>query len=236
MAFGDTVQSAEASSSAVASVTVTFIAAVAGNLLIAGGTRSIAITGWTDPAGWTLIHASGVSGNMASAWWWKIAAGGETSVVIQNPETTGTLRGAMAEFEGAFAASPLDAITEDENNVGTVVTSQPSGTTGTTAQDDELAVAVFGSDAVDTVDVGRSYTNSFTEVIFPSTDVTRANTFIAKKVLTTTQTVTTTFATTDVGDEMYGTLGTWKKAAAAGHPTMRRWGGIPFMGGQVGQL
>lgn len=221
MAFGDTIQSIDNNGSIAGAgalaITLTFgSTATSGNLLVADGAASGQVTSaWTDPSGWTLGADSGTStGNMAGAWWWKISDGTETSVVITaNVGSATNGRAAFAEFEGPFTGSPLDVTAEDAGNISTVVTSQPSGTTGTTAQNDELAVAFFMADAASTVTDGRSYSNSFTEVIFGNavTLTNRPAAIIAKKVLSATGTQTTTFTTTDTGDEMYGAIGTWKK-------------------------
>jgi hypothetical protein len=69
MAFGDTVQSVTNNGSGATTLTLTFSAATAGNLLVAGFGFSTAET-WTTPAGWTLIHSvTAGSGNMSGAWW-----------------------------------------------------------------------------------------------------------------------------------------------------------------------
>ena len=222
MAQFDTIQTAEASSTSPAAntVTVSFSAAVAGNLLVAGFTRSQSVTWGADPSGWTAITGvpDAAGGSMASKWFYKIAAGGETTVTMTTTETGVTFRGVMAEFEGPFAASPLDVTAEDETNISTPVTSQTSGTTATTAQASELAVAFFGADRADTVTDGHAYSNSFTEVHFASTtsSTSRAMAALAKKVLSATGTQQCTFSTTDTGDDMYGAIATFKAAAGGG--------------------
>lgn len=217
MAFGDTIQTVEGSGSGAASDTVTFSAAVSGNLLIIAVANSAAQTWGTAPTGFSVLsQVTDGSGNMSAIWYWKIAAGGETSFTIAWSNSITTWRWVGCEFEGAFAGSPLDVTAEDETNISTVVTSQASGTTGATAQNDEFAVAFFGADRADQVTDGRAYTNSFAEVVFSSTVdfVARPAIAIAKKVLSATGTQTTTFSTTDTGDEMYGAIGTWKKSVS----------------------
>lgn len=217
MAFGDTTQSAQ--NSAVGNtVTVTISAATAGNLLIACAARSVNVASWTDPGGiFAAISDSGTTGNMAGKWYYGIAAGGETSVVLTGGAAGDTIRGVVAEIEGPFDASPLDVSAEDQANVATVVTSQSTGTTGTTAQNDEVAIAFFGGDTAQLIDGGKAYSNSFSEVIFASSvsSTARAGIAVAKKVLTSTGTVECTYSDTDTGDEMYGAVATFKKQSAA---------------------
>lgn len=224
MAFGDTIQSVD-NNNAIAgagalAVTLTFPGtATVGNLLRAFAAVATAVTSWTDPSGWTRDNDSGTTGNMAGAAYWKISDGTETSVVLTaNVAGAASIRGAFGEFEGPFAASPFDQSAEDTTNVATVTTSQPSGTTGTTAQADELAIAAFGADAANLVDGGRAYSNSFTEVIYGSTTTLtgRPAAIIAKRVLSATGTFSCTYTTTDTGDEMYGTIATFKKQVATG--------------------
>lgn len=220
MAFGDVIQSAKASSNNTGTVTVSFSAAVAANLLVATFSRSINVSGWTDPSGWTQITSSPLSsGNLSGRWYYKIAAGGETSVVGTTTETSAGITGIVAEYEGPFAASPLDQSTENEANLSTIVTSQSTGTTGTTAQADELAVAFFAADALLNVDGSRAYTNSFVEVLFADqAQPGRVAGIQASKVLSATGTVETTFSCTDTGDEMYGAIATFKKSVTGAKP------------------
>lgn len=220
MAFGDIVNSAE-NSAASGAITVTFTAATAGNLLIFTIGRSAPLaTGqtWGTPTGWNgLTNSSINTGNIGGAWYYKIAAGGETTVTSTESIPVGNVRGQVIEFEGPFEASPLDKTAEDETNLSTVVTSQSTGTTAATAQNDELAVGFWSADQASNVETGRAYTNSFTEVLWSSaTNSARAACITARKVLSSTGAVECTFSTTDTGDEMYGAVATFKKQAAAG--------------------
>jgi hypothetical protein len=201
MAFGDTVFTYKNSGlgTAEASVAITNTP-VSGNMLVFGVGRAITHTAggdWGTPSTWTRIHDSGINtGNLGGAWFFKISDGTETSV--------------------ATAASPADVSAENVDNIASVVTSQTSGTTSTTAQNDELALAFFAADRMDTVDTSRAYSNSFTEVVFTDQQTTRAAAILAKKVLSATGTVECTFSVTDTGDEMYGSVATFKKLAAGG--------------------
>jgi hypothetical protein len=224
MAFGDLVRSAQISSNNTGTVSPTLAAgATAGNLLIAAIASAATAAGatWTDPGGWTAIGESGIdlnggAANVAGKWYYKIAAGGETAVTLATSITTGSRRGVIAEFEGPFSAPPLDVAAENEaakNTAGT--TSLASGTTATTAQAAELAIAFFAADSASNVDGAgtRNYSNSFTEAIFADAVdfAARACVMLAKRVLSATGAYTTTFSVTDTGDEMYGAIATFKQ-------------------------
>lgn len=218
MAFGDTVQTSPTGTNTSGEASATLSSgATAGNLLVFAIARSAvtAITGdWGAITGWTAFPQSpGNTGNLGSAAWWKIAAGGETSVTTASTDETGNWCAVVTEYEGAFAASPLDVQAEDETHISSTATTQSSGTTATTAQNDALAIAYFGADNGSNVTDGRSYSNSFTEVVFANSGA-RASVTVCKKVLSATGTVETTFTTTDTGDEMYGAVAVFKKASS----------------------
>jgi len=221
MAFGDVIQTAE-NSVASGAVTVTFSSATAGNLLIFCVARSSALavgTTWGTPTGWTaLTNTPENVGNLGATWYYKIAAGGETSVTSAESTPPGNGRGVVVEFAGPFATTPLDQTAENESNLSTVVTSQASGTTGTTSQADELAVVFFGADTAINVDGSRSYNNSFSEVIFSNavTNNSRAAVAVARRVLSATGTYSCTYSCTDTGDEMYGAIATFKAQSGGG--------------------
>ena len=233
MAFGDTVQSASGTNTSGNASATLASGATAGNLLIFAVGRAVThgIGGsWGTPTGFTDLPNSGVNnGNLAGGGWYKIATGGETTVSSNGTSEQGNWCAALVELEGPFDASPLDQIAEDEANLATVVTSQPSGTTGTTAQADELAIAYFAADNGSNVDGGgtRNYSNSFTEVLFANSGA-RASAHVAKRVLSATGTFSCTFSVTDTGDEMYGAIATFKKQAAAGGGTFTRIAGERF--------
>lgn len=215
MAFGDTIQSVSANSTGVTSLAVPFTSATAGNLLVAAYSSSAAQTWGSDPSGWALLtQVTNAAGNMSSIWYYKIAAGGETSVTATFDNGGSNIRGSVCEFEGSFNATPLDKTAEDEGSISTAVTSMASGTTATTSQADELLVAFFGGDAIQNIDLSRGYTNSFTEEECETSPGGRAAVIIAKLVVASASTYTTTFSTTDTGDEMYGAIATFKKAAS----------------------
>lgn len=220
MAFGDTIQSKRASGAS-GEVAITFDAtATLGNLLIlmeGRGATHTAGGAWGPPAGWDVIHDSGINvGNMAGAMYYKISDGTETAFVTSHTNESSGWQCGFAEFEGPFAVSPLDVSAESIANLSTIVTSQTTGTTGATSQNDELAVAGWAADAFGAIDASRAYTNSFSEVIIADISSARATAIIAKKILSSIGAVECTFSCVDTGDEMYGTVATFKKAGGGG--------------------
>lgn len=221
MAFGDVVRFQDNSfASGEVSFTFTGGAAALGNLLVVGEGRSATHSvggAWGPPAGWNIIQESGINaGNMAAAWYWKISDGTETAFVSAHTNEQGNAGTIFAEFEGPFAAVPLDVSAEDATHLASVVTSQSTGTTAATAQNDELALAFFATDRFDTSDGTRVYTNSFTEVAIADGAAARATAIICKLVLSATGTQECTFSVTDTGDEMYGSIATFKKSVGGG--------------------
>lgn len=218
MAFGDFIQSNTTTGGSGAATTPTLGAgATAGNLLVLMLSRSAGSGTLPTVTGFTAI-SDDVSGNLTGAWWYMEASGGETTVTLSGESGTGTWRLCLAEFEGPFPASPLDVQAEDVTNVSTVVTSQSTGTTGTTSQADALALGFWTADGAANVDGTRGYTNSFTERVFEHglTSSARAAIILASKVLAATGTVECTFSCTDTGDEMYGAVAVFKKDAGGG--------------------
>lgn len=223
MAFGDVISTAK-DNNATNTATLT-IAPVSGNLLIAMMSVRAPVgqtcVSFSATAGWNAITDQ-IGTQLGAGWFYKIADGSETSVVLTVTPSSGTAssRGAFVEIEGPFDASPLDQTAEDA--VGAAVTSKTSGTTGTTAQADELAAAFFYAESAGNVDGGRAYTNSFTEAIFAdgTTNAGRPLCALAKRVLSATGTFETTYSTTDPGDNMYGAIATFKKSGGGGGATL----------------
>lgn len=159
----------------------------AGNLLIArsyvlGGTSSGAITGWTQ-----VINVLYGAGNRYVAIYWKIAGASEGDVTCSATSAT-TTRLVIEEWSSStgWPSDPFDQSASTATD-GTLVTSRSSGTTGTTAVADELAVAVWASGNTVTA---ISFTNSFT---LSFEQPTGSLTFWgAHKVLSSTGTVETT--------------------------------------------
>lgn len=219
MAFGDLVGTPSEASFASGEATATFTAATLGNLLLfVVGRSAVHSAGgaWGAIADWNMLPNTPInSGNLACGAWWKIAVGGETTVVTTDTNEQGTAQCTVCEFEGPFAVSPLDVTAENEANIATVVQSCSSGTTGATAQNDALAIGYWGGDSTQNFD-DRAYTNSFVESIFTNISAARGCAMVASLVLSAIGTVECTLSTTDTGDEMFGAMAVFKKLVAAG--------------------
>jgi hypothetical protein len=208
MAFGDIIQTQSANAVSATSVTVNISAAVANNLLVC-----VHFTGHADstaPSGFTEAVAVTDSGNNdQGAIYWKIAAGGETSVV---PGSGGSDEHAacVLEIEGPWESSPVD---QTATNGPTSESSTSSGTTGTTSQNDEVAVVGITTRFGGGPNPGLSgWTNSFVERDEEWSTYKELGT--ATKLLSSTGAVETT-ATHDLGSYVaMGMIATFKKGAA----------------------
>lgn len=209
MAFGDIIQVADNSVGNVpgaTSLTVAISAAVAGNLLICGHFTGAANS--TAPSGFSEAVALTDSGNAdQGAIYYKIAEGGETSV-IPGSATADEHAAIVIEIEGPWAASPLD---QTASNGPATRNTTSSGTTSTTTQADEIAVALM---------TGRSQFALFTA--WTNAFVARggiASSFkycaVATKLLTATGAQETTADHEDSIITMGG-IATFKKAAGGG--------------------
>jgi len=138
---------------------------------------------------------------------------------------------AWAEYSGN-TATPLDVTASGTNNTVTGVQTRSTGTTGATAQADELAVAAW---YISSPNPGSwsGQTNSFTEVVDTATstgqDITLA---VAVRALSATGTVESTATSSSLpapgsGNGLGGAVATFKADAgggATGHPAGRRLG------------
>lgn len=205
MAFGDIIQTQTATSEDTTSLSISITSATADNLLVCchftGDGDSTAPSGFTES-----VFRTNTPDQDQGAIYHKIAAGGETSVAPGSGASDEHV-GCVMEIEGPWDASPLDvtAATGRNNNV----TSTSSGTTATTAQNDEFAVAQIC--LRDSVTVVSSWTNSFVERSEINT-ATKASAS-ATKLLTATGTVETT-GSHSTADSL-GMVATFKKGAAA---------------------
>lgn len=160
------VQSANTSNNGGTSLTLNFTAAGAGNLLVlatcVGGTATLNPTSGT-PAGWT--KAIGPIGTEASAdvdgyLFWKVAAGGETSVTSTDSVSSGiTMQLEEWSSTNGWPANPVDVFASSAAQAAT--TSPVSGTTAATANAVELAIAALFTHFA-TGETFSSPTNSFT--------------------------------------------------------------------------
>jgi len=180
--------------------------ATAGNLLITACSTDKDAVSWTPPSGFTIMDPyNGISVSLAMAW--KVAAGGEQTITWTS--SIEEHNAWVGEYSG-LTSTPFD-VKAAANSAETDVAAQTSGTTGTTAQNDELAVAAF---AVDSASIGGTtgYSNGFTEKA-AVTDINSGNSvlWVATKVLTATGTVETTLTITGGGsDQMAGQVATFK--------------------------
>lgn len=187
--------------------------ATAGNLLVTACSTDKDSGAWTPPSGFTIIPDAYNNIDVSLAMAYKVAAGGETTITwtSANSEEHNMWVG---EYSG-LTSSPLD-VYQDANSGTSNTATQSSGTTGTTAQADELAVAIF---TVDSASIGGtpSYNNGFTQIQQLS-DVNSGNSvlWVATKVLSATGTVECTLTITGGStDQMAGQVATFKAAAAA---------------------
>lgn len=190
--------------SAVTTSVLTFDAtASVNNLLVTaiaidkdGGTPTITQSGWSTPV---IIKANTSS---TLVYTYKVSDGTETAVTWNFDSHT--YAAWFGEYSGVSAASAFD-VSASANSGASAVTSQSTGTTGTTGQANSFALALFASDTGTNVDVGRALTNNFTEGVFENTSTSPAI-LVADKILTSTGTVETTFSNTDTGDQQCGAM------------------------------
>ncbi len=194
------------SGTTVTSRSLTITAPAAGSLIVTALSVDKDSGAITVPTGFTLIN-SYTSANVSGAFAYKISNGTETSVVW-NWTTARTAASGAGVWTGTIG---FDVATEADSGVS-VVTSQSTGTTATTAQANELAITVVTADTGGNVDTGRAWTNSFTELIWESdTSVSGIPGLgMADKTLAATGTVETTYSTTGIGDQMWASIATFK--------------------------
>lgn len=175
--------------------------ATADNFLIAGVAVRV---GWDDhvtPSGWTLF-ASGVS-TLSYALYYKISDGTETGITFSSTADTGKPEGFLAEYSGNITSGFLNASAENTTNIGTAVTSQPSGNATSTTTDGS-ALAVFlcedGRDwgTTETVDSG------FTIDHQTSGSSGHGHVGLCRLDITATGSYGATYSTTDAGSPAYG--------------------------------
>lgn len=194
-------------------------ATTSGNtLFLAVGSIGVA----TTPSGFTLdVNANNTTDTSwaNTAIFRKAITSGETSWAITLPSNGGGV-GYVAEVSG-LTASPLDQVAE--NNASGASFSASTGTTGTTAQADEWALAVVANAS------GRTYsswTNGFTEVAdLGNTATVKTNLGVATLTIASVGTYSTAAAMSPSG--LYsGCIATYKTPVVA-TPTDRF---MPFFG------
>jgi len=202
------------------SVTVTLDSpATAGNLLVTGVSIDKASGTITPPTGFTLIH-KGEGGVSSGAMAYKIAEGGEQTITW-NWTATEEGNAWVGEYSGLATSNVLDVSAENEDYLSTATNSISTGTTGTTSQANELAIAMFMSDSGNSVGSSRSWTNDFTSIFEEPVPAEIGNPFlaVATKTLSSTGTVETTVSH-DGSDESYACIATFKVATENQPPTV----------------
>lgn len=195
--------SVEESGSADATATATFAAAgvaAINNLLITTIGMDKDSGAINTPSGWTLINDNNAA-SVSCAIAYKIANGTETGVTW----TWTTNRSAtlwVGEFSGLKRGTALDVAAE--NSTESAVTTLSSGTTATTTQTVELAIAFMACDSVGACNDSRSWSNSFSEEFFGGNVAASApGLSVARLTTSTLGTKESTFtASGDVGDQM----------------------------------
>ena len=225
MAFGDIIQRAELGED-IASATITKAFAstpVSGNLLVA-----IHMTGATS-----CDSCSSASGSYSSAFhwqnatdldaarlWYRIAGASEAtsvSAVASAVDEQGLL---LLEIEGPWNAAPVDQTTDPGRQALGGFT-YGCGTTGTTTQANEVAVAAMYSRSSANVDAAISFDNAFVHDNAACVVSTFKSITAGTKLLSATGTVTTTctFGTAAVTQ---GGIVTFKKETAPSGVTLNR--------------
>jgi len=189
-------------------------AATANNLLITGVAIDKNSGTITVPTGFTIIQkgeATDTGQSVSGALAYKVATGGETTI---SWSWTVNQEGSVwiGEYSGLKATDVLDVSTENEtymNNHQTTTIS--TGTTPTTTQANELAIALFAADSGVYVGTTHSWTNGFT--IQANITSTSGSPYlnIANKTLNTIGTVESTFTHNyAAGEDSYAMVATFK--------------------------
>lgn len=198
----------------VASLTATFSpAATAGNLLSCNGnsdsTLAMTSTGWS--LAWSNINNTGLYQ------WYKIAAGGETTVVITPGGGSFSTEMVIREYSGNAASSPLDKTAS--GSVGSGAT----GTTAATTQADELAIAGLGGNNTASSHAASWSLSFVTEINIIGLGSTPTELHTSTKALSATGTVTTTGTTAEtISGAGVGTY----KAATGGGVTVKQFAAL----------
>lgn len=217
------VQTAKVNSNLLNTVVTFGAGATAGNLLVAvisgvatgPGTKEWTSSGWSKASQDSFGGAGNASAQVEIMY--KIAAGGETAVTFTGWGTSAWFTSiVMAEWSGIDTSSPLDVFANDGSNSASAVTSRATGTTGTTAQNDELAVAAVGQGNTVTA---LSWTNSF--ATRDSNAQAGSGVYLADKILSATGTVTSTASWT-TSRIAGGCVATFKGSVVAGEAFVPR--------------
>lgn len=202
-------------------ISINFTAATAGHLLLAICAPDKITGTFTYPSGWTPIgtaHDTGPSVGLALAY--KVATGGETSVAFSWAGSASKPMALMYEFSGVDTTSPINQSIinyVDDTNVN----SRSTGTTSATTVDNCLAVAICCIDTWLASASSRTWTNSFVEDYFYTSNTTGAEGIdTAFKVITPVGTAESTFSWVSAADQAIGAMVVLAPAAITGPPAV----------------
>lgn len=188
-------------------------APVIGNLLVCNFGCRRPVANMVGPgAGWTAAVTKQASTSCSAGIWYKISDGSETVITCTQTAAAAAMAVLVREFPGV-SASPLDVTVSNSTASGT---SLNFGTTGTTAQANELACALlFTSDSTPRRLAGWS--GGFDQIMSPVLESPRMH--VADKLLAATGTVTTTPAW-ETSNAAVGCIATFKLSAPPTRPAM----------------
>jgi hypothetical protein len=186
--------------------------ATAGNLIVIAANSDATLT---PPAGFATA-ASAVSAQGCYCFW-KIAAGGETTLTV-TPSVGRPMALVAAEYSG-IAVSPVDQTASNSATGSSTAGPVSAGTTGTTLQAVELAIAVTGPHSYSSPSPPGSptWTNSYTgrgaaASALVATAGRNSAVFLADLVLLSTGTTTTSTSWTNSSQDWGAVIATFKGA------------------------
>jgi hypothetical protein len=187
-------------------------AATVGNLIVTVIGVDKSATTITVPTGYTSIGAVYVGASVSGWMAYKISVGGETAIQW----TVGGYNNGCTAWAGEYSgtsATPLDAYAV--NNSGDVaVGSISTGTTGSTVQTNEVAIAWMAIDSAAYLGEGTTWSNSFTEIARYSPNDVEAGVRVAEKTLSSTGTQETTASGFENNDQTCAGIVTFKAAGS----------------------
>lgn len=200
----------------VASVAVTISSASANNLLLtfAAANENAGDVTFTTPTGFTALPQGDInfSGRLVGAIWYKVAAGGETSVSV-SISAARDLAVVVCEYSGAETSGVLD---KEAENSGGPNTTADSGTTATTTVAGELWAAFTATQG----DPAQSLpTNGFAEVTNKATtngasNLKRVRIYMWEKIVSATGAANVS-ATIGSSVRWIGQVATFKESGGA---------------------
>jgi hypothetical protein len=194
-----------------ASLSVTFSAATAGNLLVIMCASDATVS---TPAGWSVAISD--VGSMGAYLFYKVAAGGETSASLV-PSVSDNIAAAFAEYSGT-TATPLDQ-TATARTLSSSGTTQSTGTTGTTAQANELVVVGIGAHSGLPSTAPSWVTATQRDGAFAGTGSPGSGAFLGDFTVSATGTYTDTATLTAGASDRTGFIATFKLAGGASTAT-----------------